>query len=141
MDSLAGVTLKKADGSTVPAETALNGKEVVCFYFSAHWCPPCRAFTPVLKDFYQEVSAEGVEIIFVSSDQSEADMISYMKESHGDWYALDHGSEPANKLKEKYGISGIPSLIVVKKDGTIITKDGRSDVQGKGPSSVKNWKK
>merc|ERR1712211_211266 len=70
-----------------------SGKDIILIYFSAHWCPPCRGFTPILKDFYEEVESEGVEIIFVSSDRSPADMISYMKESHGDWLAVEHGSE------------------------------------------------
>ena len=53
MDLISGQTLVKADGSKVQASTALTGKNVICLYFSAHWCPPCRAFTPVLKDFYE----------------------------------------------------------------------------------------
>ena len=84
MDLISGQTLVKADGSKVQASTALTGKNVICLYFSAHWCPPCRGFTPVLKKFYDEVKNSGVEIIFVSADQSHNDMISYMKESHGE---------------------------------------------------------
>ena len=53
MDSLAGVKLVKADGSSVEAEKALAGKELISYYFSGHWCPPCRRFTPMLKTFYQ----------------------------------------------------------------------------------------
>ncbi len=39
-------------------------------YFSAHWCPPCRAFTPVLSKFATD-NAEKLEcaFVFVSSDQ------------------------------------------------------------------------
>ena len=42
----------------------------VGIYFSAHWCPPCKAFTPVLTDFYNSVNKNGkiFEVIFVSSD-------------------------------------------------------------------------
>ena len=43
-------------------------------------------------------------------------------------------------LKQKYSISGIPALIVIRKsDGQLITKDGRGAVQGKGPLAVKDW--
>ena len=101
MDSLSNTSLFKSDGSSVIADSALEGKDLVLYYFSAHWCPPCRQFTPMLKDFYEE--AEGLEIVFVSSDKSPEDMISYMKESHGDWLAVPHNSAVANDLKQKYG--------------------------------------
>ncbi|GLV36728.1 hypothetical protein CBL_02437 [Carabus blaptoides fortunei] len=41
------------------------------FYFSAHWCPPCRAFTPQLVDTYKMLRKKdpGFEVIFVSSDR------------------------------------------------------------------------
>merc|ERR1712115_329087 len=99
----------KTDDSKVAAQTVIEGKKFVGFYFSAHWCPPCRGFTPVLKDFYEEVSDE-VEIIFVSSDRSSDDMQSYMKESHGSWLSVEHGSALAQSLKDHFGVSGIPGL-------------------------------
>eukprot|EP00088_Acartia_fossae_P023078 TRINITY_DN24148_c0_g1_i1.p1 TRINITY_DN24148_c0_g1~~TRINITY_DN24148_c0_g1_i1.p1 ORF type:complete len:158 (-),score=55.96 TRINITY_DN24148_c0_g1_i1:299-730(-) len=142
MDSLEGQKLVKADGSSVAADQALADKELVLYYFSAHWCPPCKQFTPMLKDFYEEVGDdEKVEIVFVSSDRSPAEMISYMKESHGDWYATEHGSQLTNDLKQKYGIRGIPTLIVCKKDGTVVTNEGRAAVMSSPPAqAVKTWK-
>ena len=80
-----------------------------------------------------------IEVVFVSSDRSEGDMRGYMNESHGDWLSVPWGSPLASHLKSKYGVSGIPALIVVKKDGTIITRDGRSDVHRKGASAYNEW--
>ena len=81
-----------------------------------------------------------MEIIFVSSDRSSDDMKSYMKESHGSWLSIEHGSELANSLKQQFGVSGIPAFIVCKADGTVVTKNGRNDVQSKGPGAVQGWK-
>ncbi|CAI5442515.1 unnamed protein product [Caenorhabditis angaria] len=140
MSFLAGVQLEKHDKTKVDASEALEGK-VIALYFSAHWCPPCRAFTPILKDFYGEVE-DDLEIIFVSLDRSESELKAYMAEAHGDWYHIPFGSDTIKELSQKYGVSGIPALIVVKADGTEITKDGRADVQGgKAPSAViKKWR-
>jgi nucleoredoxin len=144
MDSLADTKLVKADGTEVEASTGLADKEIVLFYFSAHWCPPCRQFTPMLKDFYQELMdmEAKVEVVFVSSDRSQEDMANYMKESHGNWLAVQHNSDTANALKKKYGVSGIPCLVVVKKNGDLVTKDGRSGVTSMPPAqAIKQWTK
>ena len=57
----------------MPLAQACEGAEFVAIYFSAHWCPPCRGFTPVLSQFYEEMNKDGkkLEIIFVTSDQNE----------------------------------------------------------------------
>jgi len=134
-----GSSLVKADDSTKLIEEVLAEKEIVLIYFSGHWCPPCRTFTPVLKKFYQNVSEKGVEVIFVSSDESKEDMVNYMNESHGDWYAFDHGSKIGQKLKKKFHVSGIPTLVALKTDGTILNEDATDDIE-KGPSIIDEWK-
>ncbi|PAA46148.1 hypothetical protein BOX15_Mlig001154g6 [Macrostomum lignano] len=80
-------------------------------YFSAHWCPPCRSFTPVLAKFYAEAKAanKAVECVFVSCDRDEASMWSYMNESHGDYYVVPFDAEERKGLSEQYGVSGIPA--------------------------------
>ncbi|KAH7720605.1 thioredoxin [Aphelenchoides avenae] len=131
-----GKQLAKKDGSKVNGEEALKGK-LVALYFSAHWCPPCRQFTPILKDFYSELAdSEDFEIVFVSFDRSDADLQSYLKEAHGDWLHVPFGDDLIQSLSSKYGVSGIPALVVVKDDGTVITKDARADVQSKSPKQA-----
>ena len=115
MDSLAGQQLLRKDEKVVSADTALEEKKIIAFYFSAHWCPPCKQFTPILRDFYQEVQDQGVEIIFVSSDRSVSEMVSYMRESHGPWLAVPHGSPAVARMSQEFGVEGIPCLVVLTR--------------------------
>ena len=69
MDLIAGQNLQKGDG-VVSAEEALANKSVVCFYFSAHWCPPCRQFTPILKDFYEVSLKDSKNILYSSKKEN-----------------------------------------------------------------------
>merc|ERR1719466_625891 len=134
MNSLGGQQLLRKDGAVVQADEALTDKKIIAFYFSAHWCPPCRLFTPVLAEFYSDLvgAGEGVEIVFVSSDKSAEELMGYMKECHGDWLAVQHGTVLGQDLKKKYEVAGIPTLIVVTREGDVISKNGRSEVVEKG---------
>ena len=77
--------------------------------------------------------------MFVSSDRSEADMNTYMRESHGDWLALAHGSPEVSALSTKFGVRGIPALIVVTRDGERVRTDGRQDIMSLGASAFSTW--
>ena len=117
----------------------LAGK-TVGFYFSAHWCPPCRAFTPNLVKF-RDSNKDDFEVVFVSSDKSPDAQMGYMKETGMKWYTLAHRSSEANALKQKFGVRGIPALIIVSPDGETVTKNGRGDVSSNPGGAIKAWTK
>jgi len=111
-----------------PTADVLSDK-VTLLYFSAHWCPPCRGFTPKLSEYYNTYKAAGknAEVVFVSSDRDQAAFDEYFGEMP--WTALPYDARAAkDKLSKKFKVSGIPSLIVLDEDGTLITADGRSAV-------------
>lgn len=89
----------------------------VAFYYSAHWCPPCRLFTPKLVEFYKaNGGGERFEIVFVSSDRSEADMYGYMKEEQMPWLAVNFSAIDSSNIKQHAG-AYIPWLVVFDRDG------------------------
>ena len=121
--------LIKAGKSVVPTSDALAGKKAVGLYFSAHWCPPSRGFTPKLASAYSEcLSKLGLEIVFVSSDRDEASFDSYFAEQP--WLALPYDQRDLKaKLSKQFKVSGIPSFVILDGEtGELITADGRDAV-------------
>ena len=120
--------LKK--GETVSTIDALKDKQAVAIYFSAHWCPPCRSFTPVLAEKYTKLKEAGknFEIVFASSDQNEEQFKEYYQTMP--WLALPFSNrDKKQELATKYNCRGIPYLVVL--DGTtteVITTNGRGSV-------------
>jgi len=93
-------------------------------YFSAHWCPPCRGFTPHLAKAYTEDKGESkIAVIFLSSDRDQTEFEEYLKEMP--WYALPHAErEKKAELSKTYGIQGIPSLLIFDGDGNFVMEQG-----------------
>lgn len=125
------------NGKRVSRRELSGDPEYYAFYFSAHWCPPCRTFTPKLVDFYNSNAAAGkkFEIIFVSSDTSEDKMEDYIKEDKMPWPAIKY--RYAKKIKEisKYAGSGIPCLVLVDREGKVIS-DSYNGENYIGPTKV-----
>ena len=55
-----------------PVKSETLQTDIKGLYFSAHWCPPCRGFTPKLAKVYKEVNKEKkkFENVFISRDRS-----------------------------------------------------------------------
>jgi thiol-disulfide isomerase/thioredoxin len=122
------------------ALSTLQSKDVVGLYFSAHWCGPCRSFTPQLAKLYNECKEKNksFEIVFISSDRSEKDFHEYFKEMP--WCALDFKERDLkSKLSDVFDVQGIPTLVLLTGKGEMITEEGRKAI-GAGVDSFP-WKK
>jgi thiol-disulfide isomerase/thioredoxin len=125
LDLITGCQLVDKDGQTVDGGAALRGK-TVALYFSAHWCPPCRGFTPTLAQTYARLKGQGrdFEVVFVSSDKDQAGFDEYLGAMP--WLALPFAQRATkNSLSEMLGVKGIPTLVLFSPDGNIVTKEGR----------------
>jgi nucleoredoxin len=138
-ETLFGTQLVDASGKTVPV-SALEGKKVG-LYFSAAWCPPCRAFTPRLVETYNTLKARGepFEIVFISSDRTDDAMFAYMKDYKMDWLAVPFDSEQRAALGRRYGVRGIPTLVVIDPSGRTLSTDGRGQVAQHGAAAYARW--
>lgn len=114
--------------ATVPTQAALAGKHVAV-YFSAHWCPPCRAFTPQLAKTYAKLQKDGVpfEVVFVSMDRSADQFDEYF--STMPWLAVPYVDDQLRSvLTRKFKVMGIPQLVILAPDSTVLCANARGAV-------------
>ena len=128
----------------------IQNSPLIGVYFSAHWCPPCKAFTPLLSKFYKIANEKEkqIEIIFISFDRDEKSYKEYYDSMP--WLSFPFKSEKKEVFAKDFSIKGIPALLIFDKDGKLIDYDGRMSVQNnfKGDSGndvvsgiIKNWHK
>lgn len=134
---LQGQLITVRNGETVPfLETTGRQVKYYAIYFSAHWCPPCRAFTPELVAWYNKHRATHpeFELIFVSSDRSPLEMTNYMSGAAMPWPAVAFDKKKSSGLTS-YAGNGIPCLVLTDADGKVLAD---SFVNGKyrGPRPV-----
>jgi len=134
--SFLGTNLCTKDGEK-PTSEVLAGKEFVLIYFSAHWCPPCRGFTPELVKWYNNGGNAKCEIVFCSWDQDESSFKEYYDSMP--WAAVCWDG-PRNDVAGSGGIpqvGGIPSLIVMNgENGAFMTDEARGDIN---PDNITFW--
>ncbi len=118
------------DGTVSRADDpGLENKKLIALYFSAHWCAPCRKFTPQLVDYYNQVEPQHpeFEIIFVSCDRSRFNWETYMRDNKMPWPAIDYDQLSGLGNLRQIGGSGIPSLVLLDATGHILSSSFEGD--------------
>jgi len=121
--------IQAKDGKAEPFQAGEKPK-FTAIYYSAHWCPPCRAFTPKLVAWYKDFKAKhpNFELVFASSDKDATAMLDYMKETQMPWPAVKFGEKKAAGL-DKYAAGGIPYLVLIDENGKDLTGKENNDWQ------------
>ena len=101
----------------------LKNKVIVGLYFSASYCPPCKKFTPILKQAYEKLNKD-CEIIMVPSDKTEEKYINYYENMP--WLSLPYQKRDLKEiLCNIFEVKTIPQLVFVSFDLKQIMTDGR----------------
>lgn len=126
--SMIGATLEDKSGKSFKTADVLKGKKHVLLYFSAGWCPPCRAFTPDLVKFAKaNAGAEDFAIIFVSSDRTQEAQMEYLKKYKMPFYTIPFDAKGNKSVKSAYAGSGIPNLVILDDQGNALKGSYETD--------------
>jgi len=114
--------IQVVDGKKADYEKPATSAKYTAIYYSAHWCPPCRAFTPKLVEWYNEFKPKhkDFELVFASSDKDENAMLEYMTEMKMPWPAIRFAEKKKSGV-DKYASDGIPYLVLINAEGKNLT--------------------
>lgn len=92
--------------------------------FWASWCGPCIRQVKVLKELYDEYADKGLRFLSVAVWDEPENTLKAIESHQINWdQIIDAQSIPT----ELYGISGIPCIILIAPDGTIVSRGKQSD--------------
>ena len=115
-----GTTIPHFGGVTLDAHplalSDLRGK-VALLNFWASWCVDCRSEMPVLQGLHRELAARGLAVIGINAREEKHVVARYAAE-----LALTFPIvlDPAGKNTSQYGVVGIPTTVLVGRDGRAV---------------------
>jgi peroxiredoxin len=114
-DKAPDFTLKDIQGEKFTLKDQ-RGKPVL-LVFGTTWCPSCREEIPHLKDIYAQYAKKGLIMVNIDIQESSEKVSRYV-----DKYELPYRLllDENGDVAKTYGIRGVPSLILLDKDGMIV---------------------
>jgi len=109
-------TLPRLGGGDRVRLDSLRGR-VVFLNFWATWCKPCEEEMPAMERLYQAFRDDGLEMLAISVDVGEAEVIAF-QERMGLSFPLLH--DPDRSVASRYQSFRFPETYLIDQQGTVV---------------------
>ena len=114
------------DGTKHRLSEYADGQQYLLLDFWASWCGPCIASFLRMKQLHEQYKDSGLRILGISLDKDREAWLAAFNRHQLPWPALRSPSSTgtdAPDAADLYGITGIPSLVLIAPDGTVLAVD------------------
>lgn len=108
---------------SVKLSKVISGK-VALIDFWASWCRPCRAEIPHIAQIHEKYGGKDFVVISLNVWDKHDAQAKAIKDLNMTWMQLTDATKIST---DTYGIEGIPQIMLIDKDGTIIARDLRGN--------------
>ncbi|NLE38432.1 MAG: TlpA family protein disulfide reductase [Pirellulaceae bacterium] len=102
---------------------AYRGK-VVLVQFWATWCGYCVKEIPHIEEQFNEYRDRGFDVIAISLDRGLEPLEKFLEKKPLPW-AVVYKEGERNPTADYYGVTGLPTLILVDKEGKVVSLNAR----------------
>lgn len=105
-------------GERVPLSSYAKSGKAVLLHFWATWCPPCREELPLIDAQAKRLKDKNsaLQVLCVCVADTKENCVSFM-EKYG--YTFTSGLDPEGETASLYGVSGVPTSIIIGADGKV----------------------
>ncbi|XP_069089444.1 nucleoredoxin-like protein 1 [Pleurodeles waltl] len=120
---------------------------VLLLFFGALESQRCQDFAKVMKEFFVRLTdefyvnrASQVVLVYVSEDETEEQQDDFLRDMPKKWLVVPFEDETFKReLEGMFGVEDIPTVVVLKPSGQVISWNAVDEIKHLGPPAFKNW--